>query len=894
MSELREEILKAVSASKKSSLDRKRLAKALGLEKSSDFAALSRELDQMEEEFLLVRDRENRYETPEQAGYLVGRLSVNRKGLGYIDFDDRDSIVIEPEDQKDAMDGDTVVVKDHGSGHGHVESVVKRATERMTGMFSLTAHGLRCVPDDERIAQKEYSVKLPKDLHPIEGLRVLLHIERYEEPMRFSVERVIGHKDDPGVDILAILLDHDIEPEFPDAVMQEANAAAAEVSDADREGRRDLTGKTIVTIDGDDSKDFDDAVGVTPVPEGWQLKVCIADVAHYVKAGTALDQEAFRRGCSTYVVDRVVPMLPHVLSNGICSLNPHEIRLTNTCDMLIAKDGTVLKYELYPSVMRSAERMTYANVNRILEGDPELKERYAHLGDLFENLRDCADAIRAARVRRGAIDFDSTESVIVVDEKGHPTDVHARVQGHAEAMIEDCMIAANVSVADCMNRRNLPAVYRIHEEPQARRMKEFEQMSFLLGHKFVLPKEGVLTPLQVQQYMDACKDEEAYPVLSKLLLRCMQKAKYDPRCLGHFGLAEHEYLHFTSPIRRYPDLAVHRMLEKYVFGKCEDASETLKDDTFVQEASEQSSIRERESQDAEWAVDDMKKAEYMADRLGDQYEGIISSVTSFGFFVELSNTVEGLVRVSSLNDDYYKFDQLRYMLVGERTGKKYTIGMKVTVLVLAADKAASTVEFGLAKTGIRKADLQRGSFKAGRRSAPVRAGRTFSAGKGPRPAGSGFRGKPQGTRSAEGMHQGRKFGSRSAEGASQGRKFGGRPQGSRSADGARQGRKFSGRPQTEVASSGFRSRSSRFSDERSSGTERKQRVNQFAGHSDGSARPAGKFQSGRASGGSFRGKPKSDRKPAGGAKRSFSDDRRKQRGDQKTWQKSRSGKRTSR
>ncbi|NCB34110.1 MAG: RNB domain-containing ribonuclease, partial [Erysipelotrichia bacterium] len=501
MSNINENILSTVQTGKKGTMNRKKIAKALGISKSMDLAELSRILDEMEESFVLVRDEENCYLTPEMAGYMTGKLSVNRRGLGFIDREGQDSIVVEPEDQGDALDGDTVLLKAGRSGYGRVKQVIKRAIVHTIGTFNLTRHGLVCTPDDEKLASKPTNVRYPKDFTPTEGMKVLLTFERYGTPLILRVERSIGFKDDPGVDILSILLDHDIEPEFPEEVMENARAAASEISEEELKGRRDLRNETIVTIDGDDSKDFDDAVGVSVIPEGWNLKVSIADVSHYVTDGSPLDQEAFKRGTSTYAVNTVVPMLPHILSNGICSLNPHEDRLTITCEMIVAGDGTIVSCELYPSVMCSAERMTYNKVNEILKGNTEVCEQYAHLGTLFTDLKDCADAIRRNRHGKGAIDFDSAESIIKTDEQGHPTEIAARVQGHAEAMIEDCMIAANVSVADYMNRHNLPCVYRIHEEPQARRMKEFEQMSFLLGHKFVLPK-GELSPKQVQQYLD--------------------------------------------------------------------------------------------------------------------------------------------------------------------------------------------------------------------------------------------------------------------------------------------------------------------------------------------------------------------------------------------------------
>ncbi len=696
MSNLNESILAAVQTGKKGTMNRKKIAKALSITKSMELAELGRTLDEMEEAFVLVRDEDNSYLTPEMAGFMTGKLSVNRRGLGFIDREGQDSIVVEPEDQGDALDGDMVLLQAGRYGYGKVKQVIKRAITHTVGTFNLTRHGLVCTPDDEKLAAKKTNIRYAKDFTPTEGMKVLLSFERYGTPMILRVERAIGYKDDPGVDILSILLDHDIEPEFPEEVMDNAKAVAVEICDTDIQGRKDLRNEIIVTIDGDDSKDFDDAVGVTVIPEGWNLKVNIADVSHYVTAGSELDKEAFKRGTSTYAVNTVVPMLPHILSNGICSLNPQEDRLTNTVDMIVARDGSITSYELYPSVMRSTERMTYNNVNKILKDDAELVEQYAHLGTLFTDLKDCADAIRRNRHAKGAIDFDTSESIIKTDEQGHPTEIVARVQGHAEAIIEDCMIAANVAVADYMNSHHLPCVYRIHEEPQARRMKEFEQMSFLLGHKFVLPK-GELSPKEVQQYLEDCADEAQYPVLSKLLLRCMQKAKYDPKCLGHFGLAETEYLHFTSPIRRYPDLCVHRMLRKYVFEKCEDVKDMTIDETFVKDASEQSSIRERASQDAEWQAVDMKKAEYMQDRVGMRAEGIISSVTSFGFYVQLEDTVEGLVRVANLNDDFYVFDQQRYTMVGARTKKTYAIGQKVMIVVISADKDSAMIEFDIAQ-----------------------------------------------------------------------------------------------------------------------------------------------------------------------------------------------------
>lgn len=387
-------------------------------------------------------------------------------------------------------------------------------------------------------------------------------------------------------------------------------------------------------------------------------------------------------------------MIPHELSNGICSLNPHVIRLTLTCEMKITHEGDVSDYKIYPSYIRSTERMTYNNVNKILDGDRKVIAEYEHLGNIFCDLRDCADAIRRHRVAKGAIAFNSSESEIKVDRNGHPYYVGPKHSGHAEEMIEDCMIAANVCVANFMKWQEIPSVYRIHEEPSEKRLSDFVRTSELLGHKLVLPKNHV-RPLQIQQYLESVEDTDAYPVLSMLLLRCMQRAKYDNRCIGHFGLAEEEYLHFTSPIRRYPDLEVHRMLRKYSFEGCLDPNERAKDEERTAEYAEQSSIRERLSSDAEFACDDMKKAEYMLDHIGMISEGIVTGVQSYGMYVELPSTVEGLVRISAMGDDYFVYDQAKMQLTASGSRKSYRVGMKVTVMCIGADKGQGNVDFAL-------------------------------------------------------------------------------------------------------------------------------------------------------------------------------------------------------
>jgi ribonuclease R len=695
MEELRDRIVEYLQAHPKGKRKLDDIQEGLGLNSSSDFAALSKELDAMEAEYLVFRSQENQYETREQAGIVEGRLSINRAGMGFVDREDRDSIKVDLKDQNTALDGDTVLVQcQPWQVYGSVLTVLQRAREHVIGTFVSSDHGMQFVPDDAKLQSALLSVKYAKDFTPIEGMKVLCNITRYGTPLVLTVVQTIGYKDDPGVDITSILLDHDIVAEFPEEVMEQVHTIPQEVPAEDLAGRTDLTNENTVTIDGDDSKDFDDAVGVVRNDKGWLLKVSIADVSHYVTWNSPLDLEARKRGCSTYVTDRVVPMLPHELSNGICSLNPHVIRLTLTAEMQINRKGEVKDYKIYPSYIRSTERMTYNNVNKILDGDAELQEQYKHLGTLFTDLANCADAIRSARNKKGAINFASTEAEIKVDEKGHPIDIELKQRGHAEEMIEDCMIAANVTVANFLKWQDIPAIYRIHEEPSAKRIKSFVNMSEQMGHKLIVGKSDIY-PNELQRYLDSVSDSDEYEVLSMMLLRCMQKARYDSRCVGHFGLAEDEYLHFTSPIRRYPDLVVHRMLRKYSFEQNTDLEERKNDEKLCQEYAEQSSVRERESSDAEFDCDDMKKAEYMQDHIGEKYEGIITGVQGYGFYVELPNTVEGLVRISSLTDDYYSYNPDRMELVGQRRKRMYRLGMKVNVVVLGASKEDSTIDFGL-------------------------------------------------------------------------------------------------------------------------------------------------------------------------------------------------------
>ena len=731
MENYKTKVLELIENAKRGTLDRNDLMKKLNITGASETAEFDKVLDEMEEEMMIIRAKGNCYMNREQYGLEIGVIKINRKGIGYVDRPGKPSVMVISARMKDALDGDLVAVhvepryssRFFSSASGTVVKVLKRAKSTLIGTYINTPNGPKLWPDDEKFRGYSVSMKEPEGFTPLPGMKVLAEINSFNNPLELTFVKMIGFKDDPGMDLLSILYDHDIDPEFPAEVMKEAEAIPQEVSEEEKEGRTDLTGDITVTIDGDDSKDFDDAVSVRKNGDGWVLKVSIADVSHYVTENSPLDQEAFKRGTSNYIIDKVVPMLPQLLSNGICSLNPHVIRLTNTCEMDVDANGYVTDARIYPSFMRSTERMTYKNVNRIYDGDEELRKQYAHIVEMLEDLRDCADAIRKKRVAEGAIDFESDEPKIIVDETGRPLDIQARESGHGEKIIEDCMIAANVAVASLMNRSDFPCVYRIHDEPNVKKLTQYAHMAYMLGHPFNV--KNAVSPKEIQRYLSANEDTPEYQVLSSQMLRCMAKAVYSDKCLGHFGLAEQEYLHFTSPIRRYPDLIVHRMLRRYYFEN--DFTHRNGDEEKMRLYAEHSSEREWAADDAEYECEDMKKAEYMAERIGQVFTGTITSVKNFGFYVTLPNTIEGLVRVESLYDGYYRYDEARMSLINERAHIAYRVGDTITIRVVSASKEARLVEFGVIRqsSGKVKEKVETGTKGRKTRSRSARKAEQF-------------------------------------------------------------------------------------------------------------------------------------------------------------------------
>ncbi|MGN1343450.1 MAG: ribonuclease R, partial [Traorella sp.] len=663
------------------------------LTNATEFTAFMKAYNEGIQDYTFIEIKEKIY-LASKKGYFTGTIKINPKGFGFVENDEIHCYV---SNTKKCMNNDEVLAHfindENEPSECEIIQVIKRNLTHLVGTVKKKdSRSPKFLPDSPLISQ-DIKIKNWNDFKLVHDSKVLVKITKYE-PLQGIIEKVVGYKYDPGVDITSVLLEHEVNLEFNEAVQKEINKIPDVVTKKDRQGRIDLTDQLIITIDGDDSRDFDDAISIEQIEDGYQLGVHIADVSHYVKEKSALDKEAYERGTSIYVCDRVVPMLPQYLSNGICSLNPHVDRCAISCVMDINSKGEVMQYQIFPSIIRSKERMTYTNVNKIIHKDHEMCQKYDYLIDMIQMMLRLSNWIRKRREALGNIDFDTNEGKVILDAKGRAIDVQLRQRGESEKIIEDFMICANEVVANHMKWLEIPSLYRVHEQPDPKKMREFVHIAQLNGLKF---KGNVLNvyPKQCQKLLNEAKKKPEYSVISTSLLRCMAKAKYDPKCLGHFGLGLQEYCHFTSPIRRYPDLVVHRMLRKYCFTQQENEKEMHKDEAFVEKAALKSSEQERKAIECERDVDDMKKAEYMEKYIGENFIGMISSVTKFGFFVELENTVEGLVHVSTLNDDHYVYDEQTLSLLGVRTQKRFTMGQKVKVKCVGASRFKKQVDFEL-------------------------------------------------------------------------------------------------------------------------------------------------------------------------------------------------------
>lgn len=653
-----------------------------------EYRAFKKTLKTMEKEGLIFRTKKDKFALPERLGLITGKLQAHAKGFGFLipEVEGEKDVFIPSSFINGAMNGDRILVqitredKNGKKREGEVIQILERGNTKIIGVYEDSKNFGFVIAEDTRISQDIFISK--KDRNGAkDGDVVVVEITKWPEKRRSPegvVKEVLGQKGDKGLDILTIIKKYGLPEEFPPKVQAFTAGIDEEIPLKEYNRRKDLRDVRMVTIDGEDAKDLDDAVSIERLDNGrYRLGVHIADVSHYVREKNPLDKEALKRGTSVYLIDRVIPMLPKKLSNGICSLNPKVDRLTLSCIMVIDGRGKVLDHEIVESVIRTNERMTYTDVTKILkDNDPELSKRYDYLLDDFKAMEELCSILYNKRTKRGAIDFEFEESKIILNEFGKPIDIKPYEREIANRIIEEFMLVCNETVAEHMFWSHLPFVYRIHEDPDEEKLEKFREFIYNLG--YIVKWNGEVKPRNLQEILEKVRGKKEETVVSTLLLRSMMRAKYSPECVGHFGLAAKYYCHFTSPIRRYPDLQIHRIIKEFINGKIDD-DRSKKLTALVDYAARQSSETENIATEAEREVDDLKKAEYMLDRIGEEFEGIVSSVTSFGMFVELPNTIEGLIHITALDDDYYIYDENHLCLMGERTKKIYRLGDFVKV-----------------------------------------------------------------------------------------------------------------------------------------------------------------------------------------------------------------------
>ena len=684
-------------------MDIQELATAFHIEKN-DYKTFKKTLRTMEREGLIIRTRADKFGLPEKMGLVAGKIQVHPRGYGFVIPEEEgvEDIFIPSSFLNGAMNGDKViakVTKEDATGkrrEGEITRIVERVNKTVIGVYEDSRNFGFVVPEDKRLQNDIFISKSEKGSAKTGDL-VIVQISEWPDKRRNpegAIIQVLGKKGEKGIDILTIIKKYGLPEEFPDKVINYTDALEDEIPESEYKRRKDLRKVRMVTIDGEDAKDLDDAVSIEKLPNGnYKLGVHIADVTYYVKEKSPLDKEAFKRGTSVYLIDRVIPMLPKKLSNGLCSLNPKVDRLALSCIMTIDNKGKVLEHEIAESIIKTSERMTYTDVTKILKDkDEELIKRYDYLYEDFLAMEEMCNILNKKRIGRGAIDFDFEESKIILDEKGKPVDIKPYEREIANRMIEEFMLVCNETIAEHMYWTNIPFVYRIHENPNEEKLERFSNFIHNLGYTVRLGKE--VHPRILQDILEKVKGKKEETVVSTLLLRSMMQARYSPESVGHFGLAARYYCHFTSPIRRYPDLQIHRIIKEFINGRIGD-ERSKKLVAIVDNASKQSSEMERLAQEAEREVDDLKKAEYMKERIGEVFDGLISSITSFGAFVQLPNTIEGLVHISSMDDDFYIYDENHLTLTGERTKKIYRLGDFVKVQCSKVDIDSRDIFFDI-------------------------------------------------------------------------------------------------------------------------------------------------------------------------------------------------------
>lgn len=658
-------------------------------------------LDQFIKEGKLILDQQGRYRIPGD-NIKVGTFAGTQRNFGFVILEGEEQDIFIPENAtKGALHGDKVMVaiNEEQTGkrkEGTILDIMERGKTELVGTFEKSKNFGFVRPDNPKFGRDIFIAK-EHTMGAVGGHKVVVKLTKFGDGTQNpegKVIEILGHVNDPGVDIMSIIREHDLPVEFPEEVMRFLNQIPEEIDPGEMKGRLDIRKLQTVTIDGEDAKDLDDAITLSKEGEIYHLGVHIADVSHYVKEGSVLDKEALKRGTSVYLVDRVIPMLPHKLSNGICSLNAGTDRLALSCFMDINEKGEVVSHRIAETVVQVDERMTYTSVAKIVEDhDEEECRKYEALVPMFYEMLELSQILKKRRRKRGSIDFDFPESKIVVDEKGKPIDIQAYERNKATKIIEEFMLIANETIAEDFFWQEIPFLYRTHDYPDEEKIKKLGIFINNFGYSIHIGQDEI-HPKELQKLLMKIEDTPEEPLISRLTLRSMKQAKYTVANTGHFGLSAKYYCHFTSPIRRYPDLQIHRIIKENLNGALDERRQKHYE-KILYEVANHSSKTERRADDAEREVEKMKKVEYMGNFIGETFDGVISGITTWGMYVELANTVEGMIRVSDMEDDYYFYDEEHYQMVGEHTKKTYNLGQKVKIEVIAADKLQRTIDFAL-------------------------------------------------------------------------------------------------------------------------------------------------------------------------------------------------------
>ncbi|MDO5726010.1 MAG: ribonuclease R [Tissierellia bacterium] len=656
-------------------------------------------LKAMEKDGLIVKTKKERYVTSE-SGYLKGNMARNAKGFGFFTPENsKDEIFIAEENMNNAMHGDEVLVEkleditEDKKAEGRVVKILRHATDKIVGIYQNNGAFGFVIPDESKLGDDVY-IKKENSLNALDGQKVLAKIikrAKGEKGMEGKIVEVLGFPDDLGVDVLSVIKAKDIPYEFPNKVLNMAENIPKRVSENEIKDRTDFRDEIIFTIDGIDAKDLDDAVHIKKLDNAYELGVHIADVSHYVKENSALDDEALKRGNSVYLLDRVVPMLPKALSNGICSLNPNEERLTLSVIMKIDNRGKVLDHKICEGVIKTVARLDYKTVSNFLEAVDEGDSLSDEVKDSLKLMEELTKILHEAREEKGALDFDFPETKIDITPEGEVTDVYKYERRIANRLIEEFMLITNEVVSEEYYWRESPFLYRIHDKPDEEKMREF--LNFIRGFGYgIKGLQNDIHPKELAEILDEIKGKDEEQAISQILLRSLKKARYSEEASIHYGLSSNYYSHFTSPIRRYPDLQIHRIIKETLNGGLtEQRTEHYR--AIMPKIADQTSMTERRAEEAERIVEDIKKAEYISKHIGEQFEGMICSITKFGIFVQLKNTIEGLIAYQNMEDDYYEFNEIEFLARGQKTGREYRLGQNVKIEVVSADPTKGQIDF---------------------------------------------------------------------------------------------------------------------------------------------------------------------------------------------------------